>query len=84
AKAFAVDLPQQANLAKLQPDQFAVISEYLQRRSFMSRLAEAELSLNLARQVRSVIQLETIPDGMTSDVFLEAAYLAYQEQFSGY
>lgn len=84
AKSFAVDLPQQANLAKLQPDQFAVISEYLQRRSFMSRLAEAELSLNLARQVRSVIQLETIPDGMTSDVFLEAAYLAYQEQFSGY
>jgi uncharacterized RDD family membrane protein YckC len=99
AKAFAVSLsqPVDAPLAdttqtqttgtdftKLRPDQFAVISEYLQRRTFMTRLAKAELSLDLARQVRSIIQLETIPDGMTSDVFLEAVYLAYQEQFPGY
>lgn len=84
AKQLAVDLPQNADLTQLQPDQFAIISEYLQRRSLMEMKVRSELSLDLARQIRSLIQLDSIPQGLTSDQFLEAVYLAYQQQFPAY
>jgi uncharacterized RDD family membrane protein YckC len=79
----AAELPQTTNLSKLLPDDFAVIREYLQRRNFMERNAKSELSLQLARQARNLISLETIPQGLTSDEFLEAVYLAYQKQGEG-
>jgi Predicted membrane protein/domain len=69
-------LPTLANLRHLHPDDIAVIREYLDRRKDLTRKARHDLSLKLARQVRSRIQLETIPDGLTSDEFLEAVYLA--------
>jgi len=69
-------LPTLANLRHLHPDDIAVIREYLDRRPDLTRKARQDLSLKLARQVRSRIQLETIPDGLTSDEFLEAVYLA--------
>jgi hypothetical protein len=46
----------------------------------MEHNAKSELSLQLARQARSLIDLETIPPGLTSDEFLEAVYLAYQQK----
>ncbi|QKD83893.1 RDD family protein [Thermoleptolyngbya sichuanensis A183] len=69
-------LPTLANLRNLHPDDLAVIREYLDRRKDLTRKARHDLSLTLACQVRSRIQLEAIPDGLTSDEFLEAVYLA--------
>lgn len=84
ARLLATDLPKTTDLTQLHPYHFAVVSEYLQRRSFMTATAKSNLSLDLARQLRSLIHLETIPQGLTSDQFLEAIYLAYQQQFPAY
>lgn len=78
AQQLAHDLPQTTTLVALRPDEFATIREYLERRSQMDREARRDLSLNLARQMRSRIEMETIPTGLTSDDFLEAIYVAYQ------
>ncbi|MEL6166917.1 MAG: RDD family protein, partial [Cyanobacteria bacterium J06628_3] len=61
------------------PDDFAVISEYLRRRVAMSNKAKSSVSLKLAEQLKGIIDLENIPPNISSDVFLEAIYLAYQE-----
>lgn len=82
AQELATQLPQMANLSQLLPDDFAAIREYLQRRAAMAPKAKADLSLQLARQVRGIIALEKLPEGLTPDVFLEAVYLAYQQQSS--
>jgi uncharacterized RDD family membrane protein YckC len=79
ARQLAPDLPP---LTQLEPDDFAVVSEYLHRRSTMTIEARSELSLKLAREIRAIIALGEIPAGLTSDQFLEAVYLAYQQQFS--
>ncbi|NJR64287.1 MAG: RDD family protein [Leptolyngbyaceae cyanobacterium CRU_2_3] len=84
ARQLAAQLPDMTDLTQLLADDFAVIREYLQRRSFMESKARGELSLKLARQARAIVHLETIPPGLTSDQFLEAVYLAYQEQFPAY
>ena len=80
AQQLAIQLPQMANLSQLLPDDFATIREYLQRRGAMTPKAKAELSLKLARQVKEIIALENLPADLTPDVFLEAVYLAYQQQ----
>lgn len=84
AQQLADELPTRVDLTQLLPDDFAVIREYLQRREFMTAQARNELGLRLARQTRSIVRLETIPEGLTSDQFLEAVYLAYQQQFPAY
>lgn len=73
----------QTHFSQLLPDDFAVISDYLHRRHFMTASAQTNLSLKLAREIRAIIQLAEIPAGLTSDQFLEAVYLAYQQQFPG-
>ncbi|RCJ15193.1 hypothetical protein A6S26_07615 [Nostoc sp. ATCC 43529] len=80
AKILHDQLLQSANLSQLLPDDFAVIREYLQRRGAMSLKARASLSLNLAQQVKSIINLEKLPENVTPDVLLEAIYLVYQQQ----
>jgi len=70
-----------ADLSQLLPDDFAVIREYLQRRGAMAPKARAQLSLQLARQAKSIIALEQLPTAVTPDVFLEAVYLAYQQNY---
>ncbi|MFN6469588.1 MAG: RDD family protein [Nostoc sp. SerVER01] len=80
AKILHDELLQTANLSQLLPDDFAIIREYLQRRGAMSLKARASLSLNLAEQVKSIINLEKLPETVTPDVFLEAIYLVYQQQ----
>lgn len=79
AKQLAIELPAIADLSQLLPDDFAVVRAYLQRRHTMEKHARNDLSLNLARQLRTVIALETIPPNTTSDQFLEAIYEAYQQ-----
>ncbi|MFB2933707.1 RDD family protein [Aerosakkonemataceae cyanobacterium BLCC-F154] len=78
----AKELPQIANLSLLLPDDFATVREYLQRRQEMTTKAKNELSLHLARQIRNIIDLKDLPEGLTPDVFLEAVYIAYQQQTS--
>jgi uncharacterized RDD family membrane protein YckC len=84
AKKLALQLPDLTDLTQILPDDFAVIREYLQRRSLMDTKARTELSLKLAREARAIVRLEAIPPGLTSDQFLEALYLAYQSQFPAY
>jgi uncharacterized RDD family membrane protein YckC len=80
SQQLAKQLPEMTNLSQLLPDDFATIREYLQRRGAMAPKAKSDLSLQLARQVREIIDLTHLPEGLTADVFLEAVYLAYQEQ----
>jgi len=78
AKLLHQELLQISDLSVLLPDDFAVIREYLQRRSAMTTKARSTLSLKLAEQVQQILHLEKIPTP-SADVFLEAVYLAYQE-----
>lgn len=80
SQELATQLPQIADLSRLLPDDFAVVREYLQRRAAMSSEGKAEVNLQLARQVKEVILLEKVPPNTTPDLFLEAVYLAYQQQ----
>jgi uncharacterized RDD family membrane protein YckC len=68
------------NIAALIPDDFAVIREYLQRRKAMNFDAKLRLGNQLASQIRNIIQLDNPIAGTTDDLFLEAIYLAYQQQ----
>ncbi|MBF2028768.1 MAG: RDD family protein [Oscillatoriales cyanobacterium C42_A2020_001] len=80
AAILAEQLPEIADLSQLLPDDFAVIREYLRRRRQMAHIARTEKSMQLAHQLQTLIHLEMIPQGTSSDHFLEAVYLAYQRQ----
>ena len=82
AQSLATQLLSEADFARMLPEDFAVIREYLQRRSAMIPEARAELSRQLAHQIKDVIALETVPQKTTANLFLEAVYLAYQQQSS--
>ncbi|MEM0979233.1 MAG: RDD family protein [Cyanobacteria bacterium P01_H01_bin.58] len=83
SQTLAKQLMAQSSIGKLLPDDFAVMRDYLQRRSALTRQARQALSVQLARQVREIIELEKLPqEQMPADLFLEAVYWAYQEQFS--
>jgi uncharacterized RDD family membrane protein YckC len=71
------------NLSTMLPDDFAVIREYLVRRHIMAKKAREELAIELTQQVKSIIQLDRLPDGINSDIFLEGIYLAYQQSSTG-
>ncbi len=73
-------LQQDVRVSALIPDDFAVVRNYLQRRSQMDRKARQSVSYELATQLKQVIQLDTLPENTTTDLFLEAIYLAYQQQ----
>lgn len=79
APEVAKQLLDRADVSQLMPDDFAIIREYLQRRGGMEAKARSQLSLQLARQVKRAISLEQLPADMTPDLFLEAVYLAYQQ-----
>lgn len=79
ARSLHARLLEIADLSQLLPDDFAIVREYLLRRSSMTAKARALLSLKLAQQLQAIINLETLPANVTADVFLEAVYLAYQQ-----
>jgi len=79
AQSLANQLHTEADISRLLPEDFAVIREYLQRSGAMTSQAKAELSRQLAHQVKEVIALEKAPK-VTAHLFLEAVYLAYQQQ----
>lgn len=80
AKSVGQQLLQTSDLSGMLPDDFAVIRVYLLRRSAMTSKARASVSLRLAKQLLPIISIESIPEAVTPDVFLEAVYLAYQQK----
>lgn len=80
ADSLADELIASQRLNALLPDDFAVIREYLQRRSMLAPNARTDLSLKLARQAKDILGLQELPFQMTPDLFLEAIYLAYQKR----
>lgn len=77
-------LQNEGQLDRLSPDNFGVIREYLRRRSGMLPTARIELSKTLAYQIKDIILLENVPEGVTPNLFLEAVYLAYGQKSSEY
>ena len=82
AQELANQLQIEADLSRMLPEDFAVIREYLQRRQVMTNEAKSEVSKQLADQIKEIISLEQVPQKVTANVFLEAVYLAYQQQSS--
>ncbi len=80
AESLADQLLATQNFNALLPDDFAVIREYLQRRSMLDTRARTDLSLKLARQARDLLGMQDLPFQMTPELFLEAVYLAYQKR----
>lgn len=81
AKSLINQLLAEADISRLLPEDFAVIREYLQRREAMIPNARNDLSKQLATQVKQIIGLEKLPTKVDANVFLEAVYEAYQQQF---
>ncbi|MCT7983361.1 RDD family protein [Laspinema sp. A4] len=73
---------ERANLSALLPDDFAIIREYLQRRTQLTSEARGKIGRQLATQVKQVILQEPLPQKVSAEEFLEAVYLAYQDQRS--
>ncbi len=78
AQTLADHLEKEADLSQLLPDDFAKIREFLRRREKMLYRPRIELARKLAYQVKDMIRLEEVPEGVSTTVFLEAVYLAYQ------
>lgn len=78
AQSLADELQLANEIEKLLPEDFALIKEYLQRRAGMIPKARVELAEKLAIEIKNIMGLETIPEGVTANIFLEGIYLAYQ------
>ncbi|MEM8719561.1 MAG: RDD family protein [Cyanobacteria bacterium P01_G01_bin.39] len=79
AETLAVQLRIEAEVVNLQPEHFATIREFLQRRQNMMLEYQHQLSRKLAQQVKEIILLDDVPEGYSNSQFLEAIYLAYQQ-----
>jgi uncharacterized RDD family membrane protein YckC len=80
ADSVADRLLEATDISSLKPDDFALIREYLRRRSSLFPEAKAELSHQLTQRVQTALNLTRIPKGTTAELFLEAVYLAYQKR----
>ncbi len=80
AKTVGSDLLARLNYDLISPDDFAMVREYLQRRSFLTEAARQDVSLQMARQLKANAQLDALPAEMTADTFLEAIYWSYQQR----
>ncbi|MGJ3248123.1 MAG: RDD family protein [Elainellaceae cyanobacterium] len=77
---FAAQLCQTTHLSHLSPADFAVLREFLQRRTDMKPNAREQISSELAQQVKAALHLNDDPKDPPPEVFLEATYLAYQQE----
>lgn len=80
AEDLAVRLKIEAKIGNLIPDDFAIIRDFLQRRKNIMLEYQHQLSHKLAAQVREIIHLKNAPEGYSNSQFLEATYLAYQQE----
>lgn len=79
AQNLAIQLRIESEIANLLPEDFATIRDFLQRRKNIMLEYQHQLSRKLADQVKEVILLEEVPEGYSNGQFLEAIYLAYQD-----
>ncbi len=79
AENLAVQLRIEAEMSNLLPEDFATIRDFLQRRKNIILEYQHQLSRKLAEQVKEIILLEDVPEGYSNSQFLEAIYLAYQQ-----
>ncbi len=79
AENLAIQLRIEAEIANLLPEDFATIRDFLQRRKNIILEYQHQLSRKLAEQVKEIILLEDVPEGYSNSQFLEAIYLAYQQ-----
>ena len=79
AEDLAVQLRMEAEIDNLLPEDFATIRNFLQRRKNIMLQYQHQLSRKLAEQVREIILLDNVPEGYSNSQFLEATYLAYQQ-----
>lgn len=80
AEAFATQLLEVSSLSLLLPDDFASIREFLQRRQRLQTEARKNLSRQLAIQLKSILELETLPFKSDAETFIESVFVAYQRQ----
>jgi uncharacterized RDD family membrane protein YckC len=87
AQPYAEKLLKEVDFSTMQPDDFAVVREYLQRRSLMHPGAATQTAQRLENQLKALLGVEHLVIGDSSapvytsaDLFLEAIYLAYQQQ----
>ncbi|MGK7890603.1 MAG: RDD family protein [Leptolyngbyaceae cyanobacterium] len=80
ASTLAQPLLEQYDLSPLLPDHFAIVREYLQRRSTLTAEARQRLCLQITGQMQALLEMTALPWGIQSEKFLEAVYLAYQRQ----
>jgi len=78
AMELATTLSGSSNISLLSPENFTILGDYLNRRNSMSKLARNDTARKLALQVQNIVELETIPEDVTANLFIEAIYLAYQ------
>lgn len=82
AQTLATELMERTNIGNLLPDDFATLRKYLLRRRVLTKMARSQLSIQLAQQLQSIIELEEpSPAAMPAEQFLEAVYVAYQQKF---
>ncbi len=79
AQDLAVQLRIESEITNLLPEDFATIRDFLQRRQNIMLEYQHQLSRKLAEQVKEIILLEKVPEGYSNSQFLEAIYLAYQQ-----
>ena len=79
AEDLAVQLRMEAEIDNLLPEDFATIRDFLQRRKNIMLEYQHQLSRKLAEQIREIILLDNVPEGYSNSQFLEATYLAYQQ-----
>ena len=82
AEDLAVQLRTEAEIVNLLPEDFAIIRDFLQRRKNIMLQYQHQLSSKLAQQVKEIIILDNVPEGYSNSQFLEAIYLAYQQDNS--
>ncbi|MBC7515726.1 MAG: RDD family protein [Alkalinema sp. FL-bin-369] len=80
ARQVADSLREEQDISRLLPDDFAVVREYLKRRSKLSNHARATVSLRLAQQVQQRLGMDGLPFNMSPNSFLEGVYLAYGQK----
>lgn len=80
ASSLASLLQIEGDISQLLPEDFAIIREYLETREEMLMEAKKEISHRLANQAKEIIKLEKVPENISANLFLEAIYLAYQQQ----
>ncbi|NEQ99988.1 MAG: RDD family protein [Cyanothece sp. SIO2G6] len=80
APTLAQQLLDEYDLSTMLPDHFAIVREYLQRRSTLTPVARQRLSIQIAEQLQPLLGMTALPWGIDTEKFLEVVYLAYQRQ----